>query len=107
MAEQTYVVLENSKVVNVIMWDSEDEAAASFNPGGNQNIRLATGPVGIGWELIGSEYFAPLSFDPPAPTEDPTVTDAKYQGLSELMQAGISEATARLIVGLPPAEEPV
>lgn len=106
MAEQTYVVLENSKVTNVIMWDPEDEDSASFNPGGIQNIRLVTGPVGIGWELIGSEYFAPLSFETPPPVEDSTVTDAKYQGLAELMQAGISEATARLIVGLPPVEEP-
>lgn len=108
MAEQKYVVLEGSKVVNIIIWDSEDENSAGFDIEGKANIRLATGDVGIGYELVGSEWFAPLSFEPPSPVyqEDPVVTDAKYQGLAELIEAGISEATARLIVGLPPAEEP-
>ncbi|QFG13631.1 hypothetical protein PBI_SHEPARD_21 [Arthrobacter phage Shepard] len=106
MAEQKYVVLEGSKVVNVILWDPEDANAANFELPGTDDIRLATDDVGIGWELANNEWVPPVAEEqPPIPHEDQSVTDAKYQGLAELMAAGISEPTARLIVGLPPAEE--
>lgn len=100
MAERRYLVLEGSEVVNVIIWDDTEVAAPE-----GLDLRLATGDEGIGWKLVNDEWVAPIIEELSAPVEDTTVTDAKYQGLAELMQAGISESTARLIVGLPPAEE--
>jgi hypothetical protein len=93
------LVNDQNKVENVIMWSSIDEYQA---PEGLA-IKVASDEVGIGWELIGTEWF---NANPPAPevsvTEDPAVTDAKFSALHELMNLGISETYARIIVGLPP-----
>lgn len=106
MAEQKYAVLEGSKVVNVILWDPEDVNASGFEVG-TDDIRLATDDVGIGWELANNEWVPPVAIEEPVvvPHEDPTVTEAKYSALAELVALGVSETNARIIVGLPPAEE--
>lgn len=95
-----YALVNDQNIVeNIIMWSSIDEYQA---PEG-LTIKVATEEVGIGWELIGTEWF---DANPPAPentvTEDPTVTEAKYSALQELMTLGVSENNARIIVGLPP-----
>lgn len=104
MAEKKYVVLEGSKVVNVILWDDAVDIETHFTAPEGQTIQLAIGDEGIGWELVNSEWVSQLASEPPAPTEDITVLNAKYSALNELTALGVSETNARIIVGLPPAE---
>ncbi|QFP95416.1 hypothetical protein SEA_MAKAI_24 [Arthrobacter phage Makai] len=105
MTEQKYVVLEGSKVVNIILWDDSIELDAMFEAPEGHTFQLVTGDEGIGWELVDGEWVAPINPEPPAPTEDPVVLDAKLSALQELTDLGVSEKNARIIVGLPPAEE--
>ena len=105
MTEQKYLVLEGSKVVNVILWNDENNDDADFAAPEGHTIQIATGDEGIGWELVDNEWVSKLPLEPPAPVEDTTVIDAKYSALKELTDLGVSEINARIIVGLPPAEE--
>ena len=101
MATQKYVVLEGSKVVNIILWDDE---VSEFTAPEGQSVRLVTGEEGIDWELVNDEWVAPPSPEPIVPVEDTSVVDAKYSALKELTDLGVSDKNARIIVGLPPAE---
>ncbi|WNN94530.1 hypothetical protein SEA_LEWANDO_27 [Arthrobacter phage Lewando] len=100
MSAIRYALINDQNIVeNVILWSSIDEYQA---PEG-LTIKVADDHVGIGWELIGSEWF---DSNPPEPepivTEDVAVTEAKFAALQELTALGISETYARIIVGLPP-----
>jgi hypothetical protein len=60
--------------------------------------------IGIGWKWATDAWDAPAAIETesvPEPVEDPVVLSAKESALTELMNLGISEATARTIVGLP------
>lgn len=102
MAEQKYVILEGSQVVNIILWD--DHTDPDFPVPEGQTVQLATGDEGIGWELVDDEWVSNLAPEPPAPVEDTTVLDAKLSALKELTDLGVSETNARIIVGLPPSD---
>jgi hypothetical protein len=100
MAIHTYAVLDGEDVTNIILWDSEDEYEA---PEG-LTVILAPEDVSIGWKRSLDEWIAPVMPEPePQPTEDPAVTEAKFEALRQLTSLGITEPVARTIVGLPPA----
>lgn len=93
------LINDQNKVENVIMWSSIDEYEA---PEG-LTIKSAPEGIGIGWELIGNDWFDSNPVPEPVDVvEDPTVTEAKYSAMQELMALGVSEGNARIIVGLPP-----
>lgn len=103
MAVNEYAIIDGNEVVNIILLD---EAHEYTPPTGNLIIRTPESEnVGIGWTRVGDEWIAPNEPPVPAePVEDPNVTAAKYAGLQELIDVGISDATARRILGLPVEE---
>lgn len=97
MTADRYAVLDGDNVVNIILWDSADEYD---NP--DMDVAPVPEEVSIGWTRVNGEWVAPspVQIDEP-PIEDPLVTAAKESAMQELMDMGISEANARIIVGLP------
>jgi len=94
-----YAVLENDEVVNLIMWNSEDE----YEPAEHCMVIPVTEEVAIGWKRDGDSWIVPVEPEPELPPlEDPVVTEARHQAVRELTALGVSEATARVIAGLPP-----
>lgn len=94
-----YAIVKNGEVINIIEWDG----LAEYLPAENCDVYDVVPEVSIGWTFVNEEFVAP---DPPIlpeePTEDPAITEAKEAASQELMALGISEANARIIVGLPP-----
>jgi hypothetical protein len=98
MATQSYAILDEGKVINVILLDDKDE----YTPAEDQTILLAPDNVAIGWRRDDNTWIAPLAPDVvPEPTEDPDEVAAVYDAVQELTGIGISESTARRILGLP------
>lgn len=100
MAVGRYALLEGENVVNVILWDSEEE----FEIPEGLIAKLAPEEVGPGW-LFTNDWVPPAALpEPEAPVivEDPVVTEAKFEALRQLTALGITEPVARTIVGLPP-----
>jgi len=94
------VVDTDGMVTNIILWSGTDEFSA---PDGCELIQ-APDEVYIGCSREGNEWIIPEPPEPEAaPPEDPTVTQAKLDALTELTTLGVSEETARVIVGLPAA----
>jgi hypothetical protein len=99
MTVKKHAILDGIDVVNIILLDDEDEYTP---PVGHMVIPADSDDVAIGWTRVENTWVAPE--EPPAnpqPTEDPDVLAAKYEGVKELTDLGISESTARRIVGLP------
>jgi hypothetical protein len=48
--EKTYALIENKKVVNVILWDGESDL-----PFANKLVEL-TDNAGIGWDYVDGEF---------------------------------------------------
>jgi hypothetical protein len=101
MTVQKYAIVEGVDVINIILMADGD----LYTPPEGCLVLEAPEDISIGWRMIANDWVAPE--EPPAPeqpTEDPDVTAAKYEGLKELTDLGISETTARRIVGLPVEE---
>lgn len=97
-----YALICNNQVVNVIEWDGEQE----YLPADDCIAVLCPEDVSVGWSVTSDGWLAPPEppEEPaPEPYEDPTVIEAKNDALSELIAFGVTPATARIIVGLPPA----
>lgn len=95
-------MLDGVDVVNLILWDSEEE----FEVPEGQVLMSAPDEVGIGWKRESDSWIQPPAPEEvviPPVAEDPVVTDAKFEALRQLMVLGITEPVARTIVGLPPA----
>jgi hypothetical protein len=60
-----------------------------------------TEEVAIGWKLVDGEWIVPPEPAVEIPEEDPSVLQAKLTAVEELKAIGVSEATARAILGLP------
>jgi hypothetical protein len=102
VATQRYAILEGTDVVNLILWDSEDE----FEVLEGQVLTPAPDEVGIGWKWESDSWIQPPTPEEiimPPVAEDPAVTSAKLEALRQLTALGITEPVARTIVGLPPA----
>jgi hypothetical protein len=97
MTADRYAVLDGDNVVNIILWDSVDEYD---NP--DMDVEPVPEEVSIGWTRVNGQWIAP-SPEPVEdhPAEDPLVTAAKESAMRELMDFGVSETNARIIVGLP------
>lgn len=99
MSINRYALLEGDQVVNVILWDDEED---SYEPHEGQVILPALEEINIGWARTNGEWVAPPVPELEAPPlEDPSVTEAKITGMNQLMALGITEPVARMIVGLP------
>lgn len=97
-----YTIVENGVVSNVILWDGEE---AYLPPEGCQLCEVDE-EVSIGWTMENGVLVPPVqTSEPEVPEEDPTVVAAKLAAVQELVTVGVSEATARTIVGLPPLSE--
>lgn len=102
MAEQRFAIMDGDKVVNLILWNSDDEYEVLE---GHTAVPVAD-EIGIDWVRSGTEWIQPETVEPLAPpvlVEDPAVTQAKITAMNQLVGLGITEAVARTIVGLPPA----
>lgn len=89
-------------VTDIILWDGTTE----YEPGGEHLLLPAPDDVAVGWSYVNGEWVAPAPSEPiPEPDEDSTVTEARLTALAEMVSLGVSEATARVIVGLPPNPE--
>ncbi len=95
-----YALTDGSNVVNVIEWDGEEAYEAPFG----LTVLNCPPEVSVGWTLASGEFIPPVESEPDQPTEDPVLVTAKNSALAELLALGVSEANARVIVGLPPAE---
>lgn len=93
-----HAIVEGNEVVNVILLNDGDD----YKPGEGQSIHRVPEDVSPGWQRVNEEWVEPEA--PPAEVIDPAigkaVKDAKEAAASELMNIGITEASARLIVGL-------
>jgi hypothetical protein len=59
--EKTYAVIENKKVVNVILWDGESQIDSS------EDLVELTNNAGIGWDYIDGTF---IDNRPPVIIED-------------------------------------
>lgn len=97
-----YALIDGSDVVNVILWDGEEDYEA---PDGFLVVPCED-EVSVGWK-VNSDGWVPPVLPPaepdPIPIESSEVLAAKNSALAELVALGVTEATARIIVGLPEA----
>ncbi|EGF7423473.1 tail fiber assembly protein [Escherichia coli] len=93
----SYAVIENGMVVNVIVWDGEDEFTV---PDDQQFINISdiSEQPGIGWAYSDGVFTAPL---PPERSHDELVADAeqKKQSLIDAAMASISLIQLKLQAG--------
>ncbi|MBB9750807.1 tail fiber assembly protein [Escherichia coli] len=93
----SYAVIENGMVVNVIVWDGEDEFTV---PDDQQLINISdiSEQPGIGWAYSDGIFTAPL---PPERSHDELVADAeqKKQSLIDAAMASISLIQLKLQAG--------
>lgn len=92
-----YAVVRDGLAENVILWDGVAEYQA---PEGTELVQVSE-EIAPGWRLEGDAWIAPEMPENPAPELDPVVMQAKQSAAAQLMILGISEANARIIVGLP------
>ncbi|HEC1253794.1 TPA: tail fiber assembly protein [Citrobacter braakii] len=90
---QTYAVIENGMVVNVIIWDGK----ATMGWGGQQSLiqipQSGGGPTpGIGWSYANSTFTAP-DIPEPVKSHDELVAEAEAE-----KRARIDAATSRIVV---------
>ena len=96
MTVQKYAVVDGSAVTNIILLDEESD----FTPPPGNLLLPAPENISIGWLRSGNEWVSPTPKPEPVFTEDPDVTAAKNDALVELTDLGMSEATAKRILGL-------
>ena len=93
----SYAVIENGMVVNVIVWDGEDEFTV---PDNLQLINISdiSEQPGIGWAYSDGVFTAPL---PPERSHDELVADAeqKKQSLLDAAMVNISVIQLKLQAG--------
>ena len=93
----SYAVIENGMVVNVIVWDGEDEFTV---PDNLQLINISdiSEQPGIGWAYSDGVFTAPL---PPERSHDELVADAeqKKQSLIDAAMTNISVIPLKLQAG--------
>ncbi|EFL6482629.1 TPA: tail fiber assembly protein [Escherichia coli] len=93
----SYAVIENGMVVNVIVWDGEDEFTV---PDNLQLINISdiSEQPGIGWAYSDGVFTAPL---PPERSHDERVADAeqKKQSLIDAAMVNISVIQLKLQAG--------
>lgn len=92
-----YALVCDGEVVNVILWDGEEE----YTPAEGCEIVEVSDEISIGWTRVDGEWVAPEEPAMEIPEEDPDVVSAKHSAVAELVALGVSENTARTIVGLP------
>lgn len=96
-----YAIIVNDVVTNVILWDGQED----YQPSEECELIEVDEEVSIGWFKEGGVLVAPPEPEFEIPEEDPTVVNGKLTAVQELVAMGVSEATARTIVGLPPLSE--
>ncbi|AWN03269.1 hypothetical protein PBI_CAMILLE_22 [Microbacterium phage Camille] len=95
-----FALVRDGIVENVIVWDGEE----TYEPEDGYILYEVPEEVSPGWALIENQWTPPMREEWPIPDEYILVEQAKQQALLELTALGVSEATARVIVGLPPLE---
>ncbi|MEY1000334.1 tail fiber assembly protein [Providencia rettgeri] len=83
MMSSVYAVIEDMKVVNVIVWDGEAEITALDNQT-LINISNVRESVGIGWSYFNSDFIAPPI---PELSHEELVSEAEYKKQQLLAEA--------------------
>ncbi|HCL7509188.1 TPA: tail fiber assembly protein [Escherichia coli] len=94
----SYAVIENGMVVNVIVWDGEDEFTVPDNLQLINISDISSEQPGIGWAYSDGVFTAPL---PPERSHDELVADAeqKKQSLIDAAMVNISVIQLKLQAG--------
>lgn len=100
MAVEKYAIVDGSTVINLILLDEGND----FTPPEGCLVLPAPEYISLGWQRMLNDWVAPERPAPERPIEDPSDTTAKNDAVKELTDLGISEATARRIIGLPEAD---
>lgn len=95
-----YALVKDGEVCSVILWDGE----TPYEPEEGYAMYEAPDEVAPGWKIVDDQWVAPPLVEILVPSETEAIETAKIQALLELTALGVSESTARTIVGLPPIE---
>lgn len=95
-----FALVKDNVVCSVILWDGESQ----YVPEEGYLMYEVSDDIAPGWKIENDQWVPPIQVEVPPPEGDPAIEQAKQQALQELMALGISEATARTIVGLEPIE---
>lgn len=97
MTVKKHAIINGMDVVNVILLDSDDD----YTPPAGHLILVAPDDVAIGWRWASNVWLAPEELTTSSdPVEDPEILAAKNAAVQELIDVGITDATARRIIGL-------
>lgn len=95
-----HAIVRANSVVNIIVLD----ANVTYEVAEGCTLHEVSNEVSIGWSLVDGTFVPPEPDPPvvmPEPEDSEETSQAKYAALQELLILGITEATARAIVGLP------
>lgn len=95
-----YALVKDGLVESVILWDGETEYEI---PEGCSAYEVSEN-VSPGWTFENDEWIVPSVQIAEPTSELVAIEEAKETALLELTALGVSEATARVIVGLPPLD---
>jgi hypothetical protein len=96
-----HAILEGPEVVNIILLQEGVDYSVPLG----QEIRQAPERVTLGWEWKNDDWVEPVVVEEPQPVEEPVAAaeiSARETAANELIAKGISQASARLLAGLPP-----
>ena len=85
----TYLVIKEEKVVNIVVWDG----VSDWMPPEGTTVLIAPAGVGIGWTKSGSNWIEPEPA--PAPEEDPNKVSAR----AKLAALGLTESEISALLG--------
>jgi hypothetical protein len=92
-----HAVLEGEDVVNVILL----QEGVDYEPNPGQQVVPIPDHVSPGWKRHDDKWEGPVMVDEPAPEPvSAAELSAKQLAVNELVKVGISQASARLILGL-------
>ncbi|QCG77519.1 hypothetical protein SEA_DIZZYRUDY_22 [Microbacterium phage DizzyRudy] len=95
-----YALVKDNVVCSVILWDGE----TPYEPEEGCVMYEVPDEISPGWTIADNQWAPPIPVEIPVPSETEAIETAKIQALLELTALGMSEATARTIVGLPPID---
>lgn len=95
-----YALVKEGLVESIILWDGETKYEI---PQGYSAYEVPEN-ISPGWTVENGEWTEPPMRIVEPPAELVAVENAKEAALLELTTLGVSEATARVIVGLPPLD---
>lgn len=96
---ERHAIIKGENVVNVIML----QEGVDYETPEGERIKPAPEQVAMGWKFREDAWIEPVVVDEPNPEPEPISPEelsAKQVAVNELVKVGISQASARLILGL-------